>query len=73
MNECDNGADAELNCAWAHLPYFFSKHLLKWDFLDIYLTTVSESLTSKIQNLWWSFFYSKILKLNLDLENEAKN
>ena len=65
--------DAEFNCAWAHLPYCFSKHLLKWDFLDIYLTTFSESLTSKIQNLSASFFYSKILKLNLDLGNASKN
>ena len=65
--------DAEFNCAWAHLPYCFSKHLLKWDFLDIYLTTFLGSVTLKIQNLWGSFFYSKILKLNLDLENAAKN
>ena len=65
--------DAEFNCAWAHLPYCFSKHLLKWDFLDIYLTTFLGSVTLKRQNLWGSFFYSKILKLNLDLENAAKN
>ena len=46
---------------------------LKWDFLDIYLTTFWESVTSKIQNLWGSSFLKKILKFNLDFKNAAKN
>ena len=55
------------------LPYCLSKHPLKRDFLDIYLTTFLESVTSKIQNLWGSSFYSKCLKFNLDFKNAAKN
>ena len=42
-------------------------------FLDIYLTTYSESVTSKMQNLWVWFFYSKIYKFNRELKNEAKD
>ena len=58
---------------WARLPYCLSKDPLKRDFLDIYLATFSESVTSKIQNLWGSSFYSKCLKFNLDFKNAAKN
>ena len=65
--------DADFNSVWARLTYCFSKHPLKLDFLDIYLTTFSKSVTSKIQNLWGSSFYSKCLKFNLDLKNSAKN
>ena len=52
---------------------FLSRHPLKWDFLDIYLTRFLESVTSKIQNLWGSFLNLKYLKDNLDFENAAKN
>ena len=58
---------------WARLPYCFSKDPLKREFLDIYLATFSESVTSKIQNLWGSSFYSKCLKFNVDFKNAAKN
>ena len=43
------------------------------DFLDIYLTTFSESVVSEIQNLWRSSFFSEYLKFNRDFENAAKN
>ena len=65
--------DADLNSVWAPLPYCLSKHPLKWDFLDSYLTTFSESLTSKTQNLWWSSFSSKCSKFNIDFKNTGKN
>ena len=65
--------DSDFNSVWARLTYCFSKHPLKLDFLDIYLTTFSKSVTSKIQNLWGSSFYSKCLKFNLDFKNAAKN
>ena len=65
--------DADFNSVWARLPYCLSKHPLKRDFLDIYLTTFSESVTSKIQNLWGSSFDSKCLKFNVDFKNAAKN
>ena len=55
--------EADLSSASACVPYFFSKHPLKRDFLDIYLTTFSESLTSKIQNLWGSSFFYKMFKI----------
>ena len=50
-----------------------SKHPLKRKFLDIYLTTLSDSVTSKIQNLWGSSFYWKCSKFNLDFKYAAKN
>ena len=65
--------DEDFDSAWAPLPYCMSKHPLKRDFLDIYLTTFSESVTSKIQNLWGSSFDSKCLKFNVDFKNAAKN
>ena len=65
--------DADLNSVWAPLPYCLSKHPLKWDFLDSYLTTFSESLTSKVQNLWGSSFSSKCLKFKTNFKKAAKN
>ena len=65
--------DPDLNTAWARLPCYLSKVPLKHDFLDIYLTTFSESVISKIQNLWELSFVSKCLKFNLDFWNAAKN
>ena len=70
MKKC---CDADSNSAWARLPYCLSKHPLKRDFLDIYLTTFSESVISKIQNLGGSSFFKKYLKFNLDFKNAAKN
>ena len=64
--------DSDFNCAWARLPCCFSKGPLKPIFLGIYLTTFSESVISKMQNLWGSSFVSKYLKLNLDFVNEPK-
>ena len=59
--------------AWEPLPCGLSKGPLNWDFLHIYLTTLSESLISKMQNLRGSFFSPKYLKFNLDFKNAAKN
>ena len=52
--------DADLNSSWTRLPCCLSKGPLKQDFLDIYLTTFSESITSKIQKLWGSSFFQKV-------------
>ena len=60
--------EADLNSVWALLQYCFSMHPLKWEFLEIHLTTFSESITSKIQNLWGLPLYSKCLKFNLDFK-----
>ena len=65
--------DADFNSDWAGLPYCLSKHPLKHDFLDIYLTTFSEFVTSKIKNVWSSSFDWKSLKFNLDFKNGAIN
>ena len=65
--------DADFNSVWAPLRHCLLKHPLKRDFLDIYLATFSESVTSKIQNLWGSYFYSKCSKFNLDFKNAGKN
>ena len=63
----------DLNTVWARLPYCLSKNPLKRIFLDIYLTTFSESVTSKIEKLWGSPFDSKCLKFKVDFKNAAKN
>ena len=65
--------DAYFNSACVRVPCCLSKGPLKWDFLDIYLTTFSESLNSEIQNLWRSFFVSKYLIFHLDFKNSVKN
>ena len=52
--------DADLNRAWAHLRCCLSKGWLKREFLDIYLTTFSESVISQKQNLWGSSFFQNI-------------
>ena len=69
-SEC---CDADFNSVCAGLPCCLSKGRLKRYFLDIYLTTFSESVISEIQKLWRSSFFSKFSKLNLDFENAAKN
>ena len=62
--------NVDFNSAWAGLPCCLSKGCLKRDFLDIYLTTFSESVTWKMQNLCGSSFFSKCSKFNLDIENK---
>ena len=46
-----------------------SKGPLKQDFLDIYVTTISESIILEVQNISTSSFLSKYLKFNLDFKN----
>ena len=62
--------DADFKSSWARLPCCLSKDPLKRDFLDIYLTTFSESVISKIQNLRGLTFFPKF---NLDFKNAAQN
>ena len=62
-----------LESAWTRLRCYLSEVPLKQDSLDIYLTTFSESVTSKIQNLWGSSVFSKYSKFNLNFKNAAKN
>ena len=65
--------DEDLSSVWARLPCCLSKVPLKRAFLDIYLTTFSESAISEIRKLWGSSFFSKCSKFNLDFKNAAKN
>ena len=65
--------DQDFESARASLRYCLSKDPPKRDFLDIYLTTFSESLTSKIKSVWGSYFCSKCLKFNLDFKNAGRN
>ena len=65
-------SDTDLNSASARLPCCLSKGPLKRDFLDIYMTTFSESVISEIQHLSGSSFCPKYLKLHLDLKNAGK-
>ena len=73
INEYDRSGHADFNNAWARVSYCLWKHNVKQNFLDIYLTTFSESVTSKIQNLWASSFYSKFIKFNLAFKNGANS
>ena len=45
---------------------------LKRDFLDIYITTFSESVVSEIQNLSGPSFFKMCSKFNLVFKNEEK-
>ena len=65
--------NADFNSACVRVPCCLSKGPLKWDVLDIYLSTFSESVYSEIQKLWRSSFFPKCLKFNLDFKNAAKN
>ena len=65
--------DGDFNRSWTRLPYCLLEDPLKLDFLDIYLSTIWESVTSKIHNLWGSSFYWKYLKFNLDLRKWTIN
>ena len=65
--------DADFNGVWAPLASCLWRHPLKRDFLDIYLTTFLESVPSKMQNLWGSFFYLKCSKVHLDFKNATEN
>ena len=64
--------DADFNTVWARFPCCLSKGPPERDFLEIYLTTFSESLISEIQHLWGSSFFPKCSKSNLDFKNVAK-
>ena len=65
--------DSDSKSAWKLLPCCLYKGPLKRHFLDIYLTTILESVISKIQSLWGSSFFSKSWKFNLDLKNAGEN
>ena len=74
-NEYDRGAVMQISTVFGHFHHIhsLSKYPLKRNFLDIYVTTFSESITSTIQNLWGASFFSKCLKFNVDFNNAAKN
>ena len=55
------------------MPCWLLKDPLKWDFLDISLTTFSQSVISEIKKLSGSSFDSKCLKFNVDFKKAAKN
>ena len=65
--------DVHFNSALAGLLHCLSKGPLKRDILDIYLTTLSESVISEIQNLWGSSFFSKYSKCKIAFKNAARN
>ena len=65
--------EAVFKSAWEPLPCCLSKGALNWELLDIYLTTLSECVISKMKSLWGSSFVSKCLKFNLDFKNAAKS
>ena len=51
--------DADFNGVLARLSCCLLKGSLKQDFLGIYITMFSESVISKIQKLWGSFFFKR--------------
>ena len=54
------------------LPCYLSKGALKEDYLDIYLTTFLESVSSKLHQVWGSSFFSKCSKWKLYFENSKR-
>ena len=65
--------DAGFNSVSARLPCCLWKGPIKRDFLDIYLTTFSESVISEIQKLWRLSFDAKCSKFKIRFKNAAKN
>ena len=65
--------DADFNSALVRVPCCLSSGSLKRGFLDIYLTTFSESVISKLQNIWPSSFLSKCWKFQPHFKNAVKN
>ena len=63
----------DFNSAWQHLPCCLSKGPVEQNFLDIYMTTFSESVFSEIENLRGTSFFSKYLKFQLDFKNPRKD
>ena len=61
-----------MNIVWTRLLCCFSKGLQKCDFLDIYLKRFSESVISRIQQLWGPSFFWKFWKFYLHLKNTKK-
>ena len=73
INEFDKGAMMQISIVLWRTYHVACQSVLSWDFLDIYLTTFSESLITKIQNLWGRYFLSKYLEFSLNFKNAAKN
>ena len=73
IGKYDKGDVMQIWTVLGHVYYVASRRgSLKRHFLDIYLTTFAESVTSKIQNVWGLSFPSKCLKFSLDFKNAAK-
>ena len=64
---------ADFICPWVRFSCCFSKSRLKQDFLDIYLTTLLESVISEIQKLWGSSLFSKWSKFKVYFKNTSKS
>ena len=64
--------DADFNSSSAHLPSGLSKRSLKRDFLNVYVTTFSDTVDWETQKLWGPSFPSKCSKFNLIFINAAK-
>ena len=56
-------SEAVFKSAWEPLPCCLSKGPLNLDFLDIYLTTLSECVISKRETLWGSSYFFKMFKI----------
>ena len=65
--------DSVFSSAWVRLPCCLLTGSLKRDVLGIYLTKFSESVITKIQNLWGSSFVSKYSKSFSHFKNAGKN
>ena len=65
--------DADLNSVSARLPCSLLKGRPKRYFLDVYLTTLSETVISEIQNRWGQSFFAKYLKFIVNFKNAPGN
>ena len=71
INQFDKGSLTQSSTLLGHC--WLLKGPPKRDFLDIYLTTFSECVISKTQNLWRLSFFFKYLNIQLDFKNAGKN
>ena len=65
--------DDIFNSALAYVPCCLSNASLKRAFLDVYLTTFSESVISKLQNPWRLYFVPNLLIFNLNFQKAVEN
>ena len=73
INKYDKGAVMQIWTVLGHVYHVACRRVVHLDFLDFFLATFLEYVTSELQKLWGSSLFWKSFKFNLDFKNVAKN